>query len=92
MLVGYNQEELETTPDYVPTFSPGDVLAHRPEGSTEADGLSMVRLRDGAKDMVWPEEVELLVGEVETCEDCESGAHSPDLCPLRQTRLLKEVQ
>jgi len=62
VFIGYNPEELAATPDYSPPFSPGDVLVHLSEekAKVEGDALSVMRLRDGISDMVWPEEVKLL--------------------------------
>jgi hypothetical protein len=55
----YNPEELQATPDYVPAFRPGDVLAETPgfKRHLGADEIVVVRLEDDVVDSVWPEEV-----------------------------------
>ena len=59
VFVAYNPGDLETTPDYVPTFRPGDQGAEVPGSKRRlgADEIVVVRLEDDDVDSVWPEEV-----------------------------------
>jgi hypothetical protein len=58
----YSPQELAATPDYEPTFRPGDVLAEAPGWKRHlgADEIVVVRLGDDVVDSVWPEEVRRL--------------------------------
>ena len=62
VFLAYNPEELAATPDYTPTFRPGDLLAEVPDHERHlgADEIVVVRLHDGVVDSVWPEEVRRL--------------------------------
>ena len=57
--LGYNQDELDDTPDYEPIFQKGDILVVMSQGRgvTEDEDIKVKRLSDGKIDMVFPEEV-----------------------------------
>ena len=59
VLLEYNPQELRASPDYVPTFRPGDILAEASGWKRHlgADEIVVVRLVDDVVDSVWPEEV-----------------------------------
>ena len=57
--IGYNKDELKSTPSFYPVFEEGDMLEviRQGRGVTEDEDILVKRLSDGWIDMVFPEDI-----------------------------------